>query len=165
DALRLRLAGQADEIWAGASAARVAAEKAAAAPAKLTLEQELALLTVIDGRLQLPKQQLVHYDDISRLMGKAGGRYVGGRKQFAFDEGIDCADLLRRLVAGESVKFQQEYQFFATPEEKAVEAAEHVRETLGTLQGKRVLEPSAGTGALANVARRMGADVVTIEAW
>jgi hypothetical protein len=60
-------------------------------PAQLTLSQELALLTVVDGRLQLPKQQLRHYDDISRLMGKAGGRYVTGRKQFVFDEGIDSA--------------------------------------------------------------------------
>lgn len=144
---------------------QVRSRSAAPAPVALTLAQELALLTVVDGKLQLPKQQLAHYDDISRLIGKAGGRYVTGRKQFVFDAGIDCADVLRRLVAGETVNFQQEYQFFATPEAKAVEAAKEVEKTLGTLRGKRVLEPSAGEGALANVARRMGADVVTIEAW
>jgi predicted RNA methylase len=138
---------------------------AAPAPARLTVEQELALLIVDGAKLQLPKQQLQHYDEISRRMGKAGGRYVTGRRQFVFDDGVDCADLLRRLVAGETVNFRQEYQFFATPEGKAVEAAEQIRSTLGTLRGKRGLEPSAGTGALANVARGMGADMVVIEAW
>lgn len=164
EGLRQRLVGQGEEIRAGARAAPAAA-KAVPAPAALTLAQELALMTVVDGKLQLPKQQLAHYDDISRLMGKAGGRYVTGRKQFIFDAGIDCTDVLRRLVAGETVNFQQEYQFFATPEAKAIEAAKEVERTLGTLRGKRILEPSAGEGALANVARRMGGDVVAIEAW
>lgn len=166
EGLRQRLVSQAEEIRTGATAPSASASaKAAPAPVALTIAQELALMTVVDGKLQLPKQQLAHYDDISRLMGKAGGRYVTGRKQFVFDEGIDCADVLRRLVAGETVNFQQAYQFFATPEAKAVEAVKEVEKTLGTLRGKRVLEPSAGEGALANVARRMGADVVAIEAW
>ena len=134
-------------------------------PAKLTVEQELALITVTGEKMQLPKQRLLHYDDISRRLTNAGGRYMTGRKQFVFDEGIDCAAVLARLVAGESVNFQQEYQFFATPQAKAVEAVKEIEQTLGTLKGRRVLEPSAGQGALANEARRMGADVVTIEAW
>lgn len=158
ESLRERAAGP----RAGAHAA---ASAPAPAPAQLTLSQELALLTVVDGRLQLPKQQLRHYDDISRLMGKAGGRYVTGRKQFVFDEGIDSADLLKRLVAGETVNFQQQYQFFATNEKEAVVAAEQLRAALGTLKGMRILDPSAGDGALAQVARSMGAEVVTIELW
>lgn len=162
--LRQRLVGQAEEIRAGAGTAP-AAKKAVPAPVLLTLAKELALMTVVDGKLQLPKQQLAHYDDISRLMGKAGGRYVTGRKQFVFDAGIDCADVLRRLVAGETVNFQQEHQFFATPEAEAIEAAKELEKALGTLRGKRILEPSAGDGRLANAARQLGAEVVTIEAW
>lgn len=164
EGLRQRLVDQAEQIRSGVDAAP-SAKQAAPAPVALTIAQELALMTAVDGKLQLPKQQLAHYDDISRLIGKAGGRYVTGRKQFVFDAGIDCADVLRRLVAGETVNFQQEYQFFATPEAKAVEVAMEVEKTLGTLRGKRILDPSAGDGALANVARRMGADVVTIELW
>lgn len=161
--LRARLIAEAAAERARQSAA---APAVALVPANLTIEQELALLSVSGSKLQLPMQQLQHYDEISQRLGKAGGRYVTGRhKHFAFDEGVDCADLLRRLVSGETVNFQQEYQFFATPEAKAVEAAEEVRKTLGTLRGKRGLEPSAGTGALANVARRMGADMAVIEAW
>lgn len=163
--LRTRLVGEATTERAR-QAATVSVSAAAAAPTKLTIEQELALLTVSGSKLQLPQQQLQHYDEISQRLGKAGGRYITGRnKHFAFDDGINCADLLRRLVAGESVNFQQEYQFFATPESKAIEAVEEIRKSLGTLHGKRILEPSAGTGALANVARQMGADVVVIEAW
>jgi len=163
--LRARLVGEAaTERARQAAATGVAA--AAPAVAKLTIEQELALLTVAGSKLQLPAQQLQHYDEISQRLGKAGGRYMTGHnKHFVFDEGVDCADLLRRLVAGETVNFQQEYQFFATPENKAIDAAEEIRKSLGTLRGKRVLEPSAGTGALANVVRRMGADVVVVEAW
>lgn len=164
--LRMRLVGEAVTARASQAVAPGAtAAVQALVPDRLTIEQELALLTVAGVKLQLPKQQLVHYDEVSRRIGKAGGRYVTGRKQFVFDEGIDCAGVLARLVAGESVNFQQEYQFFATPETKANEAAHEIRKALGTLQGKRVLEPSAGTGSLANAARRMGADVVTIEAW
>ena len=166
--LRMRLVeeGEATRAAPAKTSRPGAAPAPAPAPARLTIEQELALLTVDGAKLQLPKQQLVHYDDISQRLGKAGGRYTTGRtKYFVFDEGVDCGELLRRLVAGETVNFQQEYQFFATPEGMAVEAAEKIRSTLGTLRGKRGLEPSAGTGALANVARKMGADMVVIEAW
>jgi hypothetical protein len=114
EGLRQRLVDQAEDIRAGVGAAP-SGKQAAPAPPALTIVQELALITVVDGKLQLPKQQLSNYDDISRLIAKAGGRYVTGRKQFVFDAGIDCADVLRRLVAGETVNFQQEYQFFATP--------------------------------------------------
>ncbi len=163
--LRARLVGEAATERARQSAT-ASLPPAAAAPAKLTIEQELALLTVSGAKLHLPAQQLQHYNEISQRLGKAGGRYITGRnKHFVFDDGIDCADLLRRVVAGETVNFQQEYQFFPTPESKAIEAAEEVRKTLGTLHGKRILDPSAGDGALANVARRMGADVVAIELW
>lgn len=163
--LRARLVGEAATERARQSS-QACDSAAAPAPAKLTIEQELVLLTVSGSKLHLPVQQLLHYDEISQRLGKAGGRYITGRnKHFAFDDGIDCTDLLRRLVAGEAVNFQQEYQFFSTPESKAIEAAEEVRKTLGTLRGKRILDPSAGTGALANVARQMGADVVVIEMW
>lgn len=163
--LRARLVGEVATERAKQSASTSVAV-AAPAPVKLTIEQELSLLTVSGSKLQLPVQQLQHYDEISQRLSKAGGRYITGRnKHFAFDDGVDCADLLRRLVAGETVNFQQEYQFFATPESKAIEVAEEIRKSLGTLRGKRVLEPSAGTGALANVVRRMGADVVVVEAW
>lgn len=163
--LRARLVGEAATQRARQSSTASAAA-AMSAPPELTIEQELALLTVSGSKLQMPAQQLRHYDEISQRLVKAGGRYVTGRKKhFVFDDGIDCADLLRRTVAGEAVNFRQDYQFFATPENKAIEAAEKIRKTLGTLQGKRILEPSAGTGALANVVREMGADVVVIEAW
>lgn len=131
----------------------------------LSIEQELAKLEVHAGRVLLPGQILLHYAEIKRRLEDAGGRYVVGKKEFVFEPGIDCREILSRLVKGESINFQQEYQFFATPPDRAEEVVEEVRWTLGTLEGKRILEPSAGDGALADVARRYGAEVVTIEKW
>jgi predicted RNA methylase len=127
-----------------------------------TLLQELATLVPKNGRLALPKQHLAHYDDIKALLEKAGGSYVTNKKEFKFEAGIDCEAVQRQLLAGETINYQQEYQFFATPEAQAIDICMQA----GPLNGKRVLEPSAGDGAIAKVARGMGAkEVVTIEAW
>lgn len=130
-----------------------------------TMQAEMALLTEAGGRVSLPKCQLDHYDEIKRLIGQAGGRYVQGKAQFVFELGIDAREVLTRLVAGESINFKQEFQFFETPAALAVDLVGEVKEALGTLEGKRILEPSAGEGALADIARKSGADVVVIEAW
>lgn len=89
------------------------------------------------------------------------GRYVGNRKHFAFADGIDCAEVLESLIAGKEINLKKEYQFFATPEAEARELCR----AAGPLAGKRVLEPSAGEGAIADIARDLGAEVVTVEAW
>jgi predicted RNA methylase len=64
------------------------------------------------------------------------------------------------LRAGETINPKKDYQFFETPD-----VAKRVVEALGDIQGRRVLEPSAGRGALADLAKAAGADVVTVEAW
>lgn len=95
-------------------------------------------------------------------MEKAGGHYVQGKAVFAFDKGIDCQAVLNTLLAGEVINVKQQYQFFATQKTEAKRACE----AAGPLVGKRVLEPSAGDGALADVAREMGAkEIVTVEMW
>lgn len=50
-------------------------------------------------------------------------------------------------------------QFFPTPSA----AVPHILDAAGPLKGLRVLEPSAGTGALALAAKDFGADVLAIE--
>lgn len=135
-------------------------------PAPATSVQgELASLSVNGQMVVLPAQHLKFYGEIKQRLEKAGGRYVQGKQQFIFEDGVDVADVVRRLVDGEVVNFQQQYQFFATPPEQAERAVDQLVEQLGTLRGKRILEPSAGDGALADAARRRGAEVVTIEAW
>lgn len=130
-----------------------------------TLEQEMRTLILKGDRIALPSGRLTHYDEIKRRIVNAGGRYLTGKSQFAFERGIDVADVYGRLVTGESVNFQQEYQFFATPSEQGMQMVSDLISNVGPLVGKRVLEPSAGDGALADLARAAGARVVTVEEW
>jgi hypothetical protein len=126
-----------------------------------TLEEELGLLTAESDRIVLPKTPLNHYDAIKDLMLKAGGAYKSKNKSsfFSFDEGIDPHSVLNSLLSGEVINVKQETQFFGTPTVVGNEALE----TLGNIWGKRILEPSAGDGALADLARAKEADVFVIE--
>lgn len=145
------------------------------ARAKTSLADELALLSVEDGRILLPDTQLQQYATIKRLIEQAGGAYQTGGS-FVFADGFDADDVLRRLQGGEKINVQQSTQFFATPPALAMEVcAAAVDGDIGAtmlapdpqmLAGKRVLEPEAGEGALADVARAMGAkEVVCVESW
>lgn len=131
-------------------------------PAAEDLTSQLALLTAREGKIELPAQHLSRYAEIKALLEKAGGRYVGNKKWFVFDAGIDTAEVLDKLQSGQTVNLKKDYQFFATQPQEA----RGVCEAAGPLKGKRVLEPSAGDGAIALVAREMGAkEVVTVEMW
>lgn len=64
------------------------------------LHEQLAMLEP-DGRsLQLPIQQLSRFADIRRILEKAGGIYVARRQRFDFEEGVDPARILARLLSG-----------------------------------------------------------------
>lgn len=92
-----------------------------------------------------------------------GGRFIGEIKQFfAFEEGIDHAEVLCKLQGGQKINAQKETQFFATPQP----IAQSLCEAAGPIRGLRVLEPSAGDGAIADIAKEMGAaEIVTIESY
>lgn len=121
---------------------------------------ELRQLQVDDGALLLPTTHLRHYAEIKRRLIHAGGKFKSPNR-FVFPTGVDAGNTLARLIAGESIRLQQETQFFETLPALAVEVAA----AAGPLGGKRVLEPSAGRGALASLARAAGANVVTVENW
>lgn len=130
---------------------------AAAEGSDASLLAEIGLLTVQGQRLELPAQQLVHYARIKALVQAAGGRYACNG--FTFEPGCDVAALLAQLRAGGQPNPKKERQAFFTP---PVLAAETVA-WAGDLAGKRVLEPSAGEGALADAARAAGARVLAVE--
>ncbi|MGJ7523486.1 hypothetical protein ACSFA0_23600 [Variovorax sp. LT1P1] len=110
--------------------------------------------------LQLPDKHLHCYAEIKKMLQKAGGTY-NARGYFAFPVGIDPVMVLRSLVAGEMVNGKKDFQFFRT----ASADVKDVCDRAGSLVGKRVLEPSAGDGALADEARARGAQVVCVENW
>lgn len=126
-----------------------------------TTEQDELQTLLLDGDvIRLPEQHLRHYARIKLAIEKAGGSYNAGG-YFSFLAGINAGEVLKQLQSGMSLHVKKDNQFYATP----ADLARTVVSAVGHLAGKRVLEPSAGDGALADLARAAGADVVTIENW
>jgi predicted RNA methylase len=133
----------------------------AAVAARASEADEIKLLTAAPGVVRLPTQQLAHYASIKAKLEAAGGRYQRP-DGFVFEAGRDTSEVLRRLQAGDVCRIQQETQFFETP----IEIAREVCRAAGPFTGRRVLEPSAGRGQLADIARDAGAaEVVVVETW
>ena len=131
-----------------------------------SVEKQLMLLKVDGQNITLPSRDFVlsQYAEIKRRVVKAGGKYMVSHElgsYFSFPSGILAADVLRTLQDGGQINVKKETQFFATPRARAIKAVA----PLGDLNGKDVLEPSAGDGALADVVRDSGGNVATIENW
>lgn len=128
-----------------------------ASPASPALLDEIGMLIVRGQRIELPTQQLAHYPRIKALVQAAGGTYA--RNGFSFGSGCDVDALLVQLRAGEQPNPKKDRQAFFTPQSVATEFVAWA----GDLSGRRILEPSAGEGALADAARAVGAQVLAIE--
>jgi predicted RNA methylase len=126
-----------------------------------SLQGEMALLRAKGQRIELPARRLQHYARIKALILAAGGVYT--RNGFQFGAAIDVNEVLTRLRGGEKPNPKKARQAFFTPEDLAAETVAWAAETLGDLAGKRMLEPSAGEGALAEPARAAGAKVLAVE--
>ncbi|ASI68599.1 hypothetical protein BA022_08530 [Diaphorobacter nitroreducens] len=126
-----------------------------------SLHGEMALLRAKGQRIELPTRRLRHYARIKTLVLNAGGVY--SRNGFQFGAAIDVAQVLNRLRGGEKPNPKKERQAFFTPENVATETVAWAMECLGDLTGTRVLEPSAGEGALAEPARAADAKVIAVE--
>jgi len=125
----------------------------------MSVLDELETLTVVGNRIELPAQQLKHYATIKVMIEKAGGAYRDSG--FDFEEGIDAVEILQALQAGKKPNPKKNFQFFSTPPA----LVESVCRASCITEGVRVLEPSAGDGALADEARTLGAHVVCVELW
>lgn len=134
-------------------------EPAKPAVKQLSLMDEAGLLSVVDNRVVLPAQHLVHYAELKRLLETSGGQYSS--KGFAFPDGIDAAEVIECVRVGKALNGKKTSQSFFTPEDEAYAVVREV----GPLLKRRVLEPSAGDGALADIARAAGAEVVVVESY
>lgn len=123
-----------------------------------SLQAEAAWLSVTDNRIVLPAQHLQQYAEIKRLIETSGGKY-SSKGYFTFPAGIDATEVLAAVRQGQPLNGKKASQSFFTPEDLAYE----VCQAAGPLHGKRLLEPSAGDGALADIARAAGAKVVVVE--
>ena len=126
-----------------------------------SLQGEMALLRAKGQRIELPARRLQHYAHIKTLILNAGGVY--SRNGFQFGAAIDVTQVLNRLRGGEKPNPKKDRQAFYTPEDVAAETVAWAMECLGDLTGKRMLEPSAGEGALAEPARAADAKVIAVE--
>ena len=126
-----------------------------------SLQGEMALLGAKGQRIELPARRLRHYARLKALILAAGGVY--SRNGFQFGAAIDVAAVLTRVRGGDRLNPKKARQAFFTPEDPAAEMVAWAAEYLGDPAGKRMLEPSAGEGALAEPARAAGAKVLTVE--
>lgn len=139
----------------------VSGARASNAPASVLADLSQLQVDPLNAQhLKLPTTHLENYAEVKALLTKAGGKY-NSKGYFAFPLGIEPAQVHKALMAGAAVNGKKDVQFFATPPD----VAQMLCDNAGPMKGLRVLEPSAGDGALADIARARGADVTVIENW
>lgn len=104
--------------------------------------------TIANGNIiKLPDVQLerADYMKVKKLFESNGGKWKGGKCQgFLFDT-TDVSPILARLQGGDTSNRKKKFQFFETP----AEVARRLVVRLGDVESTdRILEPSAGRGAL-----------------
>lgn len=135
-----------------------ATKKAVEAGANLSVEEVLKRCEYRDGILYLPKVQLTKkaYADVKLWIEEAGGKWKGGKVQgFTFD--FDADRVVGILRQGKRCNLAQEFQFFETPDE----TADWLVSLVGELRpDMKILEPSAGRGAIVRAVHRACPDVM-----
>lgn len=111
----------------------------------MTTQEILQKCTVEENTVKLPNINLdrTTYQDVAKALNKIGGKWKGGKiAGFVFD--TDPTELLADIAGGIKRNIKKEFQFFSTPA--------NLGNTLVRLaklfNGAKVLEPSAGDGAL-----------------
>ena len=108
---------------------------------------------IVEGLIiKLPNYQLDRkvYQEVAKSLELIGGKWKGGKVAgFVFNE--DPTDLLAQIAGGESRNLKKEYQFYATP--PAI--ADWLVELAGIKPDHKILEPSAGQGAIINAINRV----------
>jgi predicted RNA methylase len=98
------------------------------------------------------------YLDTAKVLEAAGGKWNRRERAHLFDG--DAADVIEPLIlTGEIVSRTQQFGYFPTPPAIVQQLLDHAR----IEPGMRVLEPSAGRGAIALAAAHAGAAVDCVE--
>ena len=117
--------------------------------------------SVKDNVLHLPSEQLDRqiYDEVKKQLEAVGGKWKGGKTQgFVFPDLTDANDVLTQLLNGKDYqKEKKDFQFFGTPEAVADRIVSHIDIISDS---SKVLEPSAGTGALIKAVRKRNQTVI-----
>lgn len=98
------------------------------------------------------------YEAANKVLTAIGGKWNRSAKAHVFEE--DAADLVDQVIlSGEYTRTKQDFGQFDTP----ADLAERVVNTADVRPGMMVLEPSAGIGKIASVARQHGGFVTCWE--
>jgi len=119
--------------------------------------ENIGKMPVNGNRLELPKnEQFSNYTALKKVLLTAGAKYA--KCGFVFPE--DAQAVKDRLMSGEVINDKKKFQFFATPPKLTALLVEMA----DVQSGNRVLEPSAGQGAIAEVlADSLANEVILIE--
>lgn len=117
----------------------------------MTVDEVLSKSTLNGLVLKLPDVQLDRkvYEGVKKALEGIGGKWKGG-KVAGFEFSVDPRARLDAVLSGERVNLKRDYQFFATP----AEYAEWMVIRAGIEWTHRILEPSAGDGAIVKAIRR-----------
>ena len=89
---------------------------------------------------------LPNYAEVRKALLNAGAKYK--KNSFVFES--DAQPFIDRLTGGESVNIKKEFQFFATPDH----LADRMAKLAEVKEGEKILEPSAGQGAIVKAINR-----------
>lgn len=123
----------------------------------MTKEEVLKQCTVEGNVVKLPDIQLDRklYMDVAKALQLIGGKWKGGKTfGFVFDE--NPTEYLEQIAGGEKRNLKKEFQFFATPDS----LADRLIELADIMPVNRVLEPSAGQGAIIKAIHRKQPKVI-----
>lgn len=125
---------------------------------KWSVEEILMHCTLEDNVLKLPQVQFnkKSYAEAKKWIEEAGGSWQGGKVQ-GFTFPFNAERVFSILHEGKRCNLQQDFQFFATPPEVADWL---VMLAGGVHENEKVLEPSAGTGAIIDAIHRSCPDVI-----
>lgn len=119
----------------------------------MTVESVLNDVTIDGTIVRLPNVQLDRktYMDVAKKLELIGGKWKGGKVAgFVFEE--DPSELLADIQKGDTRNLKKEYQFFATPRKLALRLVQRLSVVSDDL---KILEPSAGDGALVKAFREV----------
>jgi hypothetical protein len=117
----------------------------------MSAEEILQRVTITGNVVKLPPGQLDRslYMDVAKRLNGIGGQWKGGKiAGFVFPS--DPSDLIQKISGGQKINLKKEFQFFGTPDARAdMLVADAFIEV-----GHKILEPSAGQGAIVKAVLR-----------
>jgi SAM-dependent methyltransferase len=117
------------------------------------LQESLSKMRVEGNTVYLPSDHIFsNYAEVKNALIKAGATYK--RNSFVFPK--DAQPYMDRLLGGEKINLKKQFQYFGTP----AKLADKVVRLAEIKKGDKVLEPSAGQGAIVDAVHRVQPDII-----